>query len=495
MGKLTGFMDFDRNAGKYREPAARTKDWDEFHELPSDEELKIQAARCMNCGTPFCQTGKEINHLTTGCPVFNLIPDWNDLIYKNHWKKAYDLLNATNNFPEFTGKACPAPCEGSCVLAINEPAVTIKNIEMAIIDRAFQEGWVKPKFPKISTQKNIAIIGSGPAGLACAEQLNSAGHTVTVFERDNRIGGLLMYGIPNMKLNKKTVDRRVEILKEAGVEFLINQEIGKNIEFNDLKNNYHAVVICTGAQKHRNVDLPGRDLKGIHYAMDYLTPSIQHILPPLKTNRPLISAKDKNVIVLGGGDTGTDCIGTALRQGCKSIVQFQIHKKPSEQRSDQNPWPLWPMVYTLEYGQTESKALFGQDPRTYKILTEKFVGDKNGNLKEIHTIEVNTKKDKERKTIVEKIPGSEKIWPAELALISIGFEGPEQGFIQKAALDTDKRSNIKANTIDYKTNIEGVFTAGDSRRGQSLIVWAIQEGRRAAYACDQYLMGSSSLPL
>ena len=494
MGDPTGFMTHTRLLEPDREPEERINDWDEFHGHLPEDKLKIQGARCMDCGVPFCQTGQIIGGLTAGCPINNLIPEWNDLIYKGLWKEALDRLHKTNNFPEFTGRICPAPCEGSCVLGINEPPVTIKAIECAIVDKGFEEGWIVAEPPEIRTDKKVAVIGSGPAGLSCAAQLNKAGHTVTVYERDDRIGGLLMYGIPNPHLDKEVVQRRIDILSEEGIKFETNVNVGNDISGKDLINDNDAVVICTGATKPRDLPIEGRDLEGIHFAMEFLRANTKSLLDSNLEDGNYISAKDKDVIVLGGGDTGTDCVATSMRHGCRSLLQFEILAKPPFERADDNPWPQWPRIYTLDYGQEEAMSVFGRDPREYQIMTKKFVADKKGNVKELHTVQIEWKKDKNGKMGFDELPGTEKVWPAQLVLLALGFLGPENELLNQLEIETDERSNAKAEYGKYTTNIEGVFAAGDARRGQSLVVWAINEGREAARECDKYLMGSSNLP-
>lgn len=494
MGEPSGFMNHDRYLEPDRSPSERIKDWEEFHNHLPESKLKIQGSRCMDCGVPFCQTGQIIGGMTAGCPIYNLIPEWNDLVYRGLWREALERLHKTNNFPEFTGRVCPAPCEGSCVLAINEPAVTIKTIECAIVDKGFEEGWIVPEPPKERTGKKVAVIGSGPAGLSCAAQLNKAGHLVTVYERDDRIGGLLMYGIPNPHLSKDVVQRRVDILSEEGIEFVTNAEVGKNINGNDLVDEFDALVICTGATKPRDLPIEGRESKGIHFAMEFLRANTKSLLDSDLNDGNYISAKGKNVIVLGGGDTGTDCVATSIRHGCESLFQFEILTKPPLQRSTDNPWPEWPRVYTLSYGQEEAKAVFGDDPRKYQLMTKKFVADENGNVKELHTVEIEWKAGDNGRMAFDEVSGTEKVWPADIVLLALGFLGPEQGILEQMKIDTDERSNAKAEYGKYATNIESVFAAGDARRGQSLVVWAINEGREAARECDRYLMGSTNLP-
>ena len=494
MGNPWGFMEHTRELGKDRSPKKRIKDWGEFYKHLPENSLKDQGSRCMDCGVPFCQTGLVLNGMTSGCPINNLIPEWNDLIHMGLWREALERLHKTNNFPEFTGRVCPAPCEGACVLAINEPAVTIKSIECAIIDKGFEQGWVVAEPPKVRTGKKVAVIGSGPAGLACAAQLNKAGHLVTVFERDDRIGGLLMYGIPNPHLDKDIVQRRVDLLAEEGVDFKTNIEIGKDLPGEKLIKDHDSVIICTGATIPRDLPIPGRQLKGIHFAMEFLHTNTKSLLDSNLEDGNYISAKDKDVIVIGGGDTGTDCVATTMRHGCKSLLQFEIMAKPPLERAEDNPWPQWPRVYTLDYGQQEAMAIFGDDPRKYQVSTTKFVGDENGNLKELHTVRIKWDTGDNGRLKLVEIPGTEKVFPAQIVLLAMGYLGPEQHLLKDLKVDTDERSNARAEYGKYMTNIEGVFAAGDARRGQSLIVWAINEGREAARECDRYLMGHTDLP-
>ncbi len=494
MGKITGFMDYDRRLGKDRSPSERIKDWKEFHGHLSEKDLGLQGARCMDCGVPFCQTGELLAGMATGCPVHNLIPEWNDLIYKGRWREALERLHKTNNFPEFTGRVCPAPCEGSCVLGINEPPVAIKSIECAIVEKGFEEGWVVPEPPPKRTGKKIAVVGSGPAGLACAAQLNRAGHSVIVYERDDRIGGLLMYGIPNPHLDKAVVDRRVDVLRREGIEFVVSTEVGKDIAPEEVLDSNDAVVLCCGATLPRDLDVPGRESGGVHFAMDFLRENTKKLLDSGFRQTGAVSAKDKDVIVLGGGDTGTDCVATAMRHGCRSLLQFEILPRPPEERQGANPWPQWPVVYKLDYGQEEAMAVFGDDPRMYQTLTKSIESDENGDVKGLKTVLIEWKKGKDGRMVFEEKPGSEELRPAQLVLLALGFLGPEQGIIDKMGLDKDARSNIKAEYGKYQTSVEKVFAAGDARRGQSLVVWAINEGREAARECDRWLMGSTELP-
>jgi glutamate synthase (NADPH/NADH) small chain len=493
MGKPTGFLEYPRELPLVRQPAERIHDWSEFHEHADEKKLRTQGARCMDCGVPFCHTGAVIEGMAAGCPINNLIPEWNDLVYRGLWREALERLHKTNNFPEFTGRVCPAPCEGSCVLGINEPPVTIKSIECAIVDKGFEEGWIVPDPPPVRTRKKVAVVGSGPAGLAAAAQLNRAGHWVTVFERADRIGGLLMYGIPNMKLDKSIVQRRIDLMKAEGVVFSTNCEVGKDYPADKLRKEFDAIVLCGGATKPRDLPIEGRQLKGIHYAMEFLHANTKSLLDSQHADGRYISAKGKDVIVIGGGDTGTDCVGTSMRHGCKSLVQFEILPMPPLNRAPDNPWPQWPKVYKLDYGQEEAEALFGKDPREYLIQTKKFVGDSQGRLKELHTVRVEWVKDNGR-TIPREVPGSEHVFSAQLVLLAMGFLGPENQLLDQLGVEKDPRSNAKAEHGKFATSLRGVFAAGDMRRGQSLVVWAINEGRGAARECDRYLMGDTQLP-
>jgi glutamate synthase (NADPH/NADH) small chain len=494
MGKLTGFMEYQRILPRDRSPAARVKDWSEFHDHLPEKDLQEQGARCMDCGVPFCHTGTLLPGGASGCPINNLIPEWNDLVYRGQWKEALTRLHKTNNFPEFTGRVCPAPCEGSCVLGINEPAVTIKNIEVSIIDKGFEEGWVVAEPPAKRTGKKVAIVGSGPAGLACAQQLNRAGHAVTVFERDDRIGGLLMYGIPPMKLEKGVVDRRIKLMAEEGVEFVTNAWIGKNYPTDKLKAGFDAIVLTGGATQARDLPVEGRNLKGVHFAMEFLLKSCKSLLDSNFADGKFIDAKGKNVIVIGGGDTGTDCVGTSLRHGCKSLVQFEILSRPPDERASDNPWPQWPRVYKMDYGQEEAAALYGADPRKYLTVTKRLVGGNDGNVKELHTVQIEWVKGADGRMATKEIAGTEKVWPADLVLLAMGFLGPEkEGLLSDLGVKLDERTNVAVDG-NKMTSVPGVFAAGDMARGQSLIVWAIQEGRAAAKGVDQFLMGESQLP-
>lgn len=487
MGKPTGFMEVTRQTEPYRAPRARLLDFKEIYSDHDTQHLKEQGSRCMDCGVPFCQSNE-------GCPIHNLIPEWNDLVYRDQWREALDRLHETNNFPEFTGRVCPAPCEGACVLGITDPAVTIKNIEMAIIDRGFEEGWVIPRPPVVRTGKTVAIIGSGPAGLAAADQLNKAGHTVTVYERADRVGGLLMYGIPNMKLGKDdVVGRRVDILREEGISFVTGVTVADgadgSTDVRTLREQFDSVLLATGSTSPRDLPIPGRELKGVHFAMDFLTANTKSLLDSEHGDGAYTSAKDKQVIVIGGGDTGTDCIGTSLRHGCKGLVNFELFPKPPAERAANNPWPTWPKVFRVDYGHEEAAQRYGDDPRVYGISSTEFVGNDAGELIAIRTVDVVFKDGK-----FENVPGSEREWPCDLALLALGFLGPEHAVSEPLAISYDPRSNYEAQYGVYKTNVDGVFAAGDCRRGQSLVVRAINEGREAAREIDRHLMGSTQLP-
>ena len=487
MGKPTGFMDFPRQAAPYRPAKERLLDFSEIYTSHDVQRLSTQSARCMDCGVPFCQSEE-------GCPIHNLIPEFNDLVFRDEWKEALDRLQKTNNFPEFTGRVCPAPCEGSCVLGITDPAVTIKNIEMAIIDRGFEEGWVTPNTPAKRTGKTVAIVGSGPAGLAAADQLNRVGHTVTVYERADRIGGLLMYGIPNMKLGKDdVVERRVSLLREAGITFITSTSIGDgsddSVPVTDLQHQHDIVLLTTGATVPRDLPIEGREFNGVHFAMDFLSANTKSLLDSDLQDGNHISAKGKDVIVIGGGDTGTDCIGTSLRHGCKSLVNFELFPKPPESRDANNPWPTWPKIFRVDYGHEEAAEVQGEDPRVYSVSSLCFLGNEQGELTGVRTVEVAMQDGK-----FENVPGSEKDWPADLVFLAMGFLGPEHDASDALGIDYDERSNYKAEYGCYKTNVENVFVAGDCRRGQSLVVRAINEGREAAREIDHHLMGATDLP-
>ena len=499
MGNPTGFLEFKRQTFPEHRPLDRSQDWNEFHLHLTEDDLQRQGARCMDCGIPFCHTGTMPEG---GCPVNNLIPEWNDLVYQGRWREALARLHATNNFPEFTGRVCPAPCEGSCTLGLIEPPVTIKSIECAIIDRGFEEGWVVPQPPAIRTGERVAVVGSGPAGLACAAQLNSAGHSVTVYERADRIGGLLMYGIPNMKLEKEKVEQRVDLMRAEGIEFITNCEVGKDIPADRLLEENSAVVLCGGATNPRDLPIEGRELDGVHYAMEFLHGNTKQLLddkygrvPGEGFNYPFISAEGMDVIVIGGGDTGNDCLGTSMRHGCNSVNMFEILPKPPPERAPDNPWPEWPLIFRVDYGHAEVAERFGADPRTFLISTKRFVGDEHGRLKALHTVMIEwVASENGARPQLREVPGSEKVWPCQLVLLAMGFLGPENPALDQLGVERDARSNAQAEYGKFATNVPGVFAAGDMRRGQSLVVWAINEGRAAARECDRYLMGETSLP-
>ena len=476
MGKPTGFMEFTREGPKRRPVEERLKDWQEVYEPFPVLKLMEQGARCMDCGVPFCHTG---------CPLGNIIPDWNDLVYRGQWQEAIRRLHATNNFPEFTGRLCPAPCEEACVLGINEPAVTIKNIENSIVERAFAEGWIVPEPPTRRTGKKVAIVGSGPAGLACAQQLNRAGPLVTVFERADRIGGLLRYGIPEFKMEKRVLDRRLAILETEGIVFKPNSNIGGNVPADQLQREFDAIVLAAGSTLPRDLPVPGRELKGIHFAMDFL-PLQNKCCEGDRVNGDFISAAGKNVIIIGGGDTGADCLGTVHRQGCKSVVQLELLPKPPPGRDATMPWPYWPTILRTSSAHDEG----GQ--RDWSVATKKFTGS-NGSVEKLHAVRLEWVKENGR-DVMREVPGSEFTLDAELVLLAMGFLGPERkGMLEQLGVEIDPRGNVKADD-DYMTTVPGIFAAGDARRGQSLIVWAIWEGREAALGVDKYLMGHSDLP-
>jgi len=493
MGKPTGFIEYLRELPLDRPAVKRIEDWNEFHLHMEEEKLREQGARCMDCGIPFCHTGTLLSGMASGCPINNLIPEWNDLVYRGLWHEALDRLHKTNNFPDFTGRVCPAPCEGSCVLGINAPPVTIKNIECAIIDKGFDEGWVLPELPTVRTGRKVAVVGSGPAGLCAAAQLNRAGHLVTVFERADRIGGLLTYGIPNMKLDKQLVQRRVDIMAKEGVTFVVNTEVGKGYPAEKLLQEFDAVVLCTGATKPRDLPIEGRNLKGVHFAMEFLHANTKSLLDGHK-NGNYIPALGKDVVVIGGGDTGTDCVGTSMRHNCKSLVQLEILPKPPMERAKDNPWPEWPKVYKLDYGQEEAAARFGGDPRVYLTTAKRFESDDAGHVKAVHTVQIEWQKNDKGQFVPKEVAGTEKVLPAQLVLLAMGFLGPEQPLLEQLGVERDPRTNAKAEHGRYQTNLPNVFAAGDCRRGQSLVVWAFNEGRGAARECDRFLMGQTNLP-
>jgi glutamate synthase (NADPH) small chain len=489
MGKPTGFLEYSRAVPQGRPPLARIADWEEFLEPLAEAELRDQGARCMGCSVPFCHTGQLLEGLTSGCPLHNLIPEWNDLVYRGDWYEALRRLHLTNNFPEFTGRVCPAPCEGSCVLGINAPPVSIKSIECAIVDRGFAEGWIVPEPPAFRTGRRVAVVGSGPAGLAAAAELNRAGHAVTVFERADRIGGLLTYGIPPMKLEKRLVDRRVALLAAEGVTFLTGVEVGKTYPTERLVA-FDAVVLCGGSTRPRDLPVEGRALGGVHFAMEFLTASTRGLLDGAPGGDP--SASGKHVVVIGGGDTGTDCVGTALRQGCRSLVQLEILPRLPDERAPENPWPQWPRVHRVDYGQREAEALFGEDPRRFARTTRRLLGDAGGRVAAVETVAVRSVRGPDGRPGFEEVPGTEQTLPADLVLLAMGFFGPEpDGLLADLGLALDPRGNVAVDEA-MQTSRPGVFAAGDMARGQSLVVWAIAEGRRAARGVEAYLRTAPS---
>lgn len=477
MGKLRGFLEYERVDEKKAAVEERVKDYKEFTKELDTEELNKQGGRCMDCGIPFCHSG---------CPLGNLIPDFNEAVYRNEWQKALEILHATNNFPEFTGRLCPAPCESACVLGIIEPPVAIEMIEKYIVERGFKEGWIHPQPPAHRTGKKVAVIGSGPAGLAAAQQLNRAGHSVSVLERDAKIGGLLRYGIPDFKMEKKVIDRRLKIMEEEGIEFVTNAEVGKNYQVEKL-DEFDAIVLCGGATKARNLPIPGSDAKGVHQAMKFLKHN-NEVVDGLAERDPELFAKDRNVIVIGGGDTGSDCVGTSNRHGAKSVTNFEILPQPPESRTVENPWPYWP--FTLKESSSHEEGV----NRNWSIQTKEFIKDDKGNLKALRTVEVEWVKRPGQRPELKEVPNSEKDWPCEMALLSLGFTGPEKTLSEQLGLELDERSNIKGKD-NFQTNKKKIFVAGDMRKGQSLIVWAISEGREAAHHVDKFLMGTSKLPI
>ena len=483
MGKPTGFLEYERVNNVSTAPLKRIKDFDEFHIPLSEEERRIQGARCMDCGVPFCQSGMMIGGMASGCPLNNLIPEWNDLIYNNNLEEALSRLTKTNSFPEFTSRVCPAPCEAACTCGLNDKPVTIKENENAIIEYGFENGLIKACPPKVRTDKKIAIIGSGASGLACAASLNKRGHHVTVFERSDRPGGLLMYGIPNMKLEKSVIERRINLMKEEGIVFKTGVNVGVDIKAEDLKKEFDVVVLCCGASHPRNINAPGREAKGIYFAVDFLTRATKHVLN--KSFKDFYDAKDKNVIVIGGGDTGNDCVGTSIRMGCKSIMQLEMMPKAPECRRENNPWPEWPKILKTDYGQEEAIAVFGHDPRLYQTTVKEFIADKTGKLIKVKTVGLDSS--------FKEIPDSEKEYPADIVLIAAGFLGSEEYVYNDFKVKVTQRTNVLTEAGSYKTSEDKVFTAGDMHRGQSLIVWAIREGREAAKEVDKYLLGYTNL--
>lgn len=486
MGKLMGFLEYERCLPPDRAPLERIKDWEEIHEVLPEKEQLEQAGRCMYCGVPFCHSGITLKGVPTGCPLGNLIPEWNDLLYHGQWEEGVERLLRTITFPEFTGRVCPALCEGACTCGIHQPTVTIRQNELMLIEHAFESGYMKPRPPKQRTGKRVAVVGSGPAGLAAAARLNRYGHSVTVFEKSDRIGGLLMYGIPNMKLDKKIIDRRVALMRDEGIAFVTGAHIGKDTPAEKLLADFDAVVLCAGSGKPRDLTVPGRDGSGVQFAVDYLTAATKHLLDKDYAVPPELDAKGKHVLVIGGGDTGTDCVGTALRQGCASVNQLEIMPQPADERTPQNPWPEYPRTLKTDYGQQEAIAVQGKDPRNYMVNTRLIERDANGAISAVVTDEVRWVKDESGRMKLETVPGTEKRWQADLILLAMGFLGPDDTLAEAFDLTRDARSNVTAN--GYMTSREGVFTAGDMHSGQSLVVRAMNEGQEAAAACHAYLI-------
>ena len=494
MGKPTVFMDYERETAKAVSPKERIKNFNEFHTPLSKEEQQKQGARCMNCGVPFCQSGEMISGMASGCPLHNLVPEWNDLVYSGNWEQAYNRLKKTNNFPEFTSRVCPALCEAACTCGHWGDSVSVKENEHGIIENAYEQGYAAAKPPKVRTGKRVAVVGSGPAGLAAADQLNKRGHQVTVFERDDRVGGLLMYGIPNMKLQKEVIDRKINVMKEEGIEFVTGANVGKEVKPAKLLKEYDRVILACGAKNPRDINAPGRDAKGIYFAVDFLSATTKSLLDSGLKDNKYISAKGKKVVIIGGGDTGNDCVGTCIRHGAASVTQLEMMPKAPDTRAEDNPWPEWPKVCKTDYGQEEAIAVFGQDPRIYTTTVKEFLKDKNGNLCGLKVVKLEGKKDEKtgRMQMVE-VPGSESKMDADLVLIAAGFLGTQKYVADAFGVELNQRTNVATEAGKYATSVPNVYTAGDMHRGQSLVVWAIREGREVAREVDESLMGYSYL--
>ena len=494
MGKPTGFMEYERQVSVAEEPKERIKHFNEFHTHLPKEKQQLQGARCMECGVPFCQAGMDLCGMTSGCPLHNLVPEWNDLVYTGNWQQAYNRLKKTNNFPEFTSRVCPALCENACTCGLYGDPVATKENEYAIIENAYEKGYALPHPPKVRTGKKVAVIGSGPSGLAVADQLNKRGHLVTVFERHDRIGGLLMYGIPNMKLEKRIIDRKIDVMKAEGITFVTNTDIGKDIKPAKLLADFDRVVLCCGSSNPRDITAPGRDAQGIYFAVDFLSRNTKSLLDSDFKDGNYVSAKGKNVIIIGGGDTGNDCVGTCMRHGCKSVTQIEMMPKAPDKRAANNPWPEWPKICKTDYGQEEAIAVFGHDPRIYESTVKEFIKDKNGKLKAVKIVKLAWEKDPQTGRMNSKeVAGSEKIMDCELVLIAAGFLGAQKYVTDAFKVELTPRTNVKTEQDSFKTNVKNVFAAGDMHTGQSLVVKAIRQGRECAREVDESLMGYSNL--
>ncbi len=486
-------MEYKREVPKDIAPKDRIRNFNEFHEHLSMEKQQLQGARCMECGVPFCQSGMTLRGMTSGCPLHNLVPEWNDLVYTGNWEQAYKRLVKTNNFPEFTSRVCPALCEAACTCGLNGEPVATRENEYAIIEYAYARGYGVPKPPKIRTGKTVAVVGSGPSGLAAADQLNKRGHSVTVFERSDRIGGLLMYGIPNMKLEKHIVERKVNVMEKEGVTFVTGADVGREVKAEKLLKDFDRVILACGASSPRDINVPGRDAKGIYFAVDFLKANTKSLLDSAFQDGNFVNTKEKNVVIIGGGDTGNDCVGTSIRHGCKSVTQIEMMPKAPDERAEDNPWPQWPKVCKTDYGQEEAIAVFGHDPRIYESTVKEFVKDKSGKLKAVKIVKLSWEKDEAGRMVWKETAGSEQTLPAEIVLIAAGFTGSQKYVTDAFKVEVNQRTNVNTLPGAYETNVKNVFTAGDMHRGQSLVVWAIREGREAARAVDESLMGYTNL--